>query len=135
MTDYNEPIDFLNEAINTYKAGHLESAVYITCIAEEGYVKNLDFIGIVACIEFIEAIREKIKDRIKRKLITNGIKPTVDKINMNLKNRCNTNDLKSILNEYNRVLSDSLRDRVRDYFELPVRKELDYENAFLVNKN
>ncbi len=118
MGNYNHPFDFLSEAMNIYKEGHLESSVYVACIAEEEFVKDMDFIGIVACMNFIEAVREKIDRNMQGGLALTGRELTSESLRTGLLNRCNTNNLKEILNEFNRPLTPSLRNRVISYFEV-----------------
>lgn len=137
MVDYNDPIDFICEAIDIYKGGHLESAIYVTCIAEEEFVKNMDFLGVMSCLDFIESVREELEIRVKRDLASRGVRLTSENLRLGLLNRCDTNNLKKIVEgEFNRPLSTSLRNRVVSYFDVdyePLGSEAIYERVLKEN--
>lgn len=99
MANYDDPMDFVFEAMNIYKEGNLESAIYVTCIAEEEFVKNMDFLGIMACLDFIEAVREKIEIKVQQELINRGISVSSENLRRGMINRCDTNNLKKIVDE------------------------------------
>ena len=136
MANYNDPMNFIFEAMDIYKEGHLESAIYVTCIAEEEFVKNMDFIGIMSCLDFIEAVRKKIEIRVQRDLVNRGVRLTSENLRQSMLNRCDTNNLKKLLDEFNRPLSASLRNRVVSYFDIdygPLGSEAIYKRVLKEN--
>ena len=136
MANYNDPMNFIFEAMDIYKEGHLESAIYVTCIAEEEFVKNMDFIGIMSCLDFIEAVRKKIEIRVQRDLANRGVRLTSENLRQSMLNRCDTNNLKKLLDEFNRPLSASLRNRVVSYFDIdygPLGSEAIYKRVLKEN--
>lgn len=136
MANYDDPMDFVFEAMDIYKEGHLESAIYVTCIAEEEFVKNMDFLGIMACLDFIEAVREKLEIKVQRDLVNKGIRLTSENLRKSMKERCDTNNLKRIVDEFNRPLSQSLRNRVVSYFNVdygPIGSEAIYKRVLKEN--
>ncbi len=129
-------MNFIFEAMDIYKEGHLESAIYVTCIAEEEFVKNMDFIGIMSCLDFIEAVRKKIEIRVQRDLANRGVRLTSENLRQSMLNRCDTNNLKKLLDEFNRPLSASLRNRVVSYFDIdygPLGSEAIYKRVLKEN--